>query len=137
MNKLLWNQTFGMVFLSTFTGLLFGVIGTMYFYSFGFNSSQIEYMAFEEGESDMYNWDIRPKTMRITWERDPVKVEKALRAYEKLNPQIVKSNHKVAGLAEIGKTTCKIYAPEPVMDRDYYSYIFAHEVSHCFGMRHE
>jgi len=82
----------------------------------------------------MYSWIKNPPNIStITWERNTFKIKEELDAYMKQNPE----RGNVVGLAEIRGKRCKIYAPEPMIDGDYYSYILAHEISHCFGMRHD
>lgn len=92
----------------------------------------IEQPYFTSSSTELYNFPTRPETMTITWERDYKKVQKRVKKYMSDNPSV----ENVAGLAEIRGNKCKVFAPEPLIDGDLNSYILAHEISHCFGMRH-
>lgn len=80
----------------------------------------------------IYDFPSRPETITITWERDPKKIREKIDEFIEANPTAVDA----LGVAVTKSKRCKIYAPEPMMNGDVNSLILAHEVSHCFGMRH-
>lgn len=67
----------------------------------------------------------------VIWVSDPVKVEKALREYEK---ETNKEINTIVGLAEFTNKKCTIYAEAPKNMGDSEAFeTLGHEMLHCFS----
>lgn len=84
--------------------------------------------------SESFHFPLHKRTMTITWESDPVKINKAIKEYMIQNPNIA----PIDGLALWKGNKCTIYTLEPQEDYDENMTLLGHETLHCFrGMFHE
>ena len=65
-------------------------------------------------------------SMTIRWETDPVKIDKAIKKWQKKHPAPIEA------LALWKGNRCTIYALEPEEDYDDQMTLLGHEFTHCF-----
>ena len=78
---------------------------------------------------ETYHPTMNRKMVTITWVREPQQVDAVLRKFEKDNGL---DANVVAGLASFSGRRCTAHALEPDLTDTYATWVFAHEMLHCF-----